>query len=141
YISKVDARLVWPALPPAPRERRTCTPYNPVARSAAGDPATADFTYQRDDNDDWNREVVQQPKGLWFHSAGGRVARCVCAHHGRRARRYEQSARRAENQLRAGERPRRQDLGGKSEAGVGGWGAALNAPFRRSVTRPAGAQT
>jgi cold shock protein len=41
YISNVDATLVWLALPPAPCERRTCTPYNAVARSAAGDPATA----------------------------------------------------------------------------------------------------
>src|SRR5207237_6081931 len=89
-----------------------------AARSAAGEPATAHLTYAKDDYDDRNREVVQQPKRLWLHPAGGRLQGCVRAHLGGRARRDGQFERRAEGQLRTGARPARQDLGRQPATGL-----------------------
>src|SRR5882724_8844688 len=94
--------MVRPAFPSA-IERRTAPRsmwwYDPVAYERRRIP-----DYAKGQDDDWNREVVQHPKRLRLHSAGGRIKRCVRAHLGGRALRHRQFARRPATELRAGTR-------------------------------------
>src|SRR6266446_9034698 len=111
--------MVRPAFPSA-IERRTAPPFDVMVRPTVAYERRRIPDYAKGQDDNWYREVVQRPKGLRLHSAGGRIKRCVCAHLGGRALRHRQFARRPATELRAGTRESRQDFRGQSQASLAG---------------------
>src|SRR5215469_12932346 len=99
----VDFFMARPAFRSA-IERRTAPRSMLWCDRTARSRAAANSRFAKDENDDWNREVVQFPKRLRLHPAGGRVERCVRTHIGGRTFRHGQPARRPARELRGGTR-------------------------------------